>query len=168
MSTFVCRTCGVEFKRARSQKYTCSRACERKWYLDKYSPRREKKCTICGKNWFIGGEGSGFHGKKQKYCSAECQEKAHREKHYQRLYKISVSDYDMMLAKQGARCAICGTEDMGGRRPGKKVSVFAVDHDHVTGQVRGLLCMTCNFMIGYAGDDVTVLQRAIEYLKTSA
>jgi hypothetical protein len=42
--------------------------------------------------------------------------------------------------------------------------MLAVDHDHETGQVRALLCSTCNIMIGHAQDDVSILARAIQYL----
>jgi hypothetical protein len=43
--------------------------------------------------------------------------------------------------------------------------MLSVDHDHVTGAVRGLLCSNCNLVLGYACDDVTVLQKAIGYLR---
>ena len=65
-----------------------------------------------------------------------------------------------MSAAQGDGCAICGgVNDPPGRR-------LAIDHDHVTGQVRGLLCYRCNSAIGLFKDDVTVLRRAILYLES--
>ena len=58
-------------------------------------------------------------------------------------YGITVDDFDRMLRDQDGKCAICGTTEPGGRR-----GVFAVDHDHQTGRVRGLLCFPCNRRLG--------------------
>ncbi len=57
---------------------------------------------------------------------------------------------------QGGGCAICG------KRPGK-VSLH-VDHDHETGEVRGLLCVGCNNALGQFRDDLELLARASDYL----
>jgi len=45
-----------------------------------------------------------------------------------------------------------------------KIKRFAIDHDHQTGKVRGLLCGFCNALIGYAKDDISILKSAIKYL----
>jgi hypothetical protein len=63
-----------------------------------------------------------------------------------------------MLKDQGGCCAICGTDT-----PGTS-GIFAVDHDHKTGKVRGLLCRSCNVGIGNLGDDPKRLKEAIRYL----
>lgn len=68
-------------------------------------------------------------------------------------YGLTVEQYERMVDQQGGRCAIC-------RRAGR----LHVDHNHNTGEVRGLLCMNCNTGIGHLGDDVEVLGRAIGYL----
>lgn len=57
------------------------------------------------------------------------------------LYGITLDDFNVMLKEQNDRCAICHTNVPGG--PGSPGS-FAVDHDHTTGKVRGLLCARCN------------------------
>lgn len=62
-----------------------------------------------------------------------------------------------MAIRQGGRCAICRREPEQGRR-------LAVDHDHATGEVRGLLCKACNTALGMFRDDVASLARAIGYL----
>jgi len=70
-----------------------------------------------------------------------------------------------MHNKQHGRCAICRkTESFINAKTGKKQKL-SVDHDHGTGMVRGLLCVCCNRMLGYAKDDHMTLQRAIDYLK---
>ena len=55
--------------------------------------------------------------------------------------------------RAGKVCAICGSDEG-----------LAVDHDHETGRVRGVLCRSCNTGLGFFGDDVARLARAIEYL----
>jgi hypothetical protein len=64
-----------------------------------------------------------------------------------------------MLFLQDFACAICR------RRQDELEQGLAVDHDHVTGQVRGLLCMNCNTALGQLGDDVVRIIRASEYVK---
>jgi hypothetical protein len=74
----------------------------------------------------------------------------------QREFGITLAEYNQMLVQQNGGCAICN------RLPGKRR--VAVDHDHETGIVRGLLCTQCNQMLGLTRDSVTTLQSAIEYL----
>jgi hypothetical protein len=75
-------------------------------------------------------------------------------------YGIEENDYDALLARQGGRCAICDATEPGGQR-----RVFSVDHDHMTGLVRGLLCGNCNFALGHFKDRPDLLERAVEYLR---
>lgn len=72
---------------------------------------------------------------------------------------LSLEAYDSMLENQGGGCAICGT-----KTPGARTGVFAIDHCHKTGRVRGLLCTNCNNGIGRFHDDPDRLQRAARYL----
>lgn len=62
-----------------------------------------------------------------------------------RNYGITLKQYDEMLEKQNYSCAICGNKDAGNVR--SKYNVFSVDHDHKTGRIRGLLCMSCNISV---------------------
>ena len=63
-----------------------------------------------------------------------------------------------MFAKQDGRCAICCREQDSKR--------LAVDHDHHTGQVRGLLCSDCNRGIGLLQDNALNLLAAYHYLNS--
>ena len=74
-------------------------------------------------------------------------------------YGITLEDYARMLAEQGGSCAICFTEP-------QKSRVLDVDHCHVTGTVRGLLCRSCNLTLGRMNDDADTLRRAADYLET--
>jgi hypothetical protein len=76
------------------------------------------------------------------------------------VYKITPEKYDELFEKQKGRCAICRSTSPGRKR----AKFFCVDHDHATGQVRGLLCIGCNLILGHARDHVGVLQSAIDYL----
>jgi hypothetical protein len=68
------------------------------------------------------------------------------------------SEIDKHASQQGGTCPICELPPIEGKR-------LYVDHDHWTNKVRGLLCHTCNLMLGYADDDIVSLRRAISYLE---
>lgn len=84
-----------------------------------------------------------------------------------RKFRMSLGEYERLLADQGGRCAICRIDSPGGR------GAWHVDHDRSCcpsakscGEcVRGLLCTNCNLMLGHAKDEPTVLVAALNYLK---
>lgn len=76
-----------------------------------------------------------------------------------RKYGITKEQYDNLLQQQGGGCAICGrTEEPDGRK-------LSIDHDHNTGDVRGILCNNCNNGLGSFGDDIEGMHKAINYLQ---
>lgn len=75
-----------------------------------------------------------------------------------RLYGISIADYNKMFAKQNGCCAICG------RHQTELKQRLAIDHDHKTKEIRGLLCNSCNAVLGSVFENVTILNVAIHYL----
>ncbi len=77
-----------------------------------------------------------------------------RKRNYKYLYGITVEQVEEMRKKQNGLCAIC------------KVRLATnIDHDHLTGQFRGILCGTCNRGLGIFYDNPTILASAIEYLE---
>ena len=79
----------------------------------------------------------------------------------QRFYGLKPGQAALMLESQGGACAICEDEiTLAGPTAG------CVDHDHVTGAVRGFLCRRCNSGLGMFRDDHKKLLRAVEYLET--
>lgn len=83
-----------------------------------------------------------------------------RRRRLKAIYRITLENYESMLAAQGGGCAVCGaTEPGGGKGP-----FFHVDHDHETGKVRGLLCQGCNTGIGNFREDVDRMAGAMAYL----
>lgn len=90
-------------------------------------------------------------------CKA-CSSMAAHERRVEGVYGITASEYNRIFRDvQGGRCAICLNRPASIR--------YAVDHDHQTGEVRGVLCKRCNHdLLGGAHDDVEMLYRALEYL----
>jgi hypothetical protein len=79
-------------------------------------------------------------------------------------YGITMAQYEALSRAQGHKCGICGTAEASIHRAGTKREL-SVDHDHDTGEVRGLLCNRCNRGIGYFGDSVGGLLKAVAYLR---
>lgn len=75
-------------------------------------------------------------------------------------YGITIEDYDCILDEQGGVCAVCKTD-----QPGANKMFFSVDHNHMTGRVRGLLCNDCNFAAGRLQDNYIVAQALADYLR---
>lgn len=76
-------------------------------------------------------------------------------------YGMTVREFDASLSAQKGLCACCGTDDPGGPH-----GSFIVDHDHETGDVRGILCNRCNSAIGWLGDSAEGVAKALAYLTT--
>ena len=76
-------------------------------------------------------------------------------------YGITMLQYDALLASQNYCCACCGAGEPRG------TGNFNVDHDHETGQIRGIVCQNCNAGIGQLGDTLDGVKKAIAYLETS-
>jgi len=79
-----------------------------------------------------------------------------REEQLQKKYNITEAIYAQILASQNNVCGICHNH--------QRYKRLAVDHDHKTGQVRGLLCENCNRGLGRFFDSSTRLRRAADYL----
>jgi len=94
------------------------------------------------------------------YRNKPSTKKRNRNNKLMRKYGIDTNEYNQLLESQNYTCAICGSTETGGK--GKKH--FSVDHCHTTKKVRGLLCKSCNIMLGEAKDNTRILSKAIEYL----
>ena len=77
-------------------------------------------------------------------------------------YKMTLEEYQKMHDEQGGKCLICNQETKG---RGKKKNQLAVDHCHETGKIRGLLCNYCNTGLGLFRDNISLLEKASNYLK---
>ena len=76
-----------------------------------------------------------------------------------RKYGWTPEQFEVQLAIQGGSCAICRSDEPGGH------GRWHVDHDHVSGNVRGILCSNCNLGIGNVKDDIALLRKMGKYLQ---
>ena len=159
--TLTCFYCREKFpnpaRRGPDRKF-CSPPCKVRWWREEYDRRRQtappRPCERCG--------GPVAHKTRRPVCK-ECRvddrsQPYRRDVQLRSLYGITQADYDRLLALQYGRCAICGTT-----KPGTR-GTWRVDHDHQTGQVRGLLCDRCNLGIGYMQDNPDILMAAGRYV----
>src|ERR1700757_2464970 len=115
-----------------------------------------KPCQRCGKQ----------KGKKQRHlkycwtCNREVQKEQSRGAHAKAIferYGLTIDEYNGLYELQGGRCALCRIATGRTRR-------LSVDHDHKTGDVRGLLCRPCNTLLGRVRDSIAFFRRCIDYL----
>lgn len=126
---------------------------------DRYVPERlAVEDATCKNGHVVTAETvvTGKNGRRRcPVCYTQSQRKARLNK-----YSLSPEEYEDMLERQDGKCAVC-KEVMGGSRNEH------VDHDHVTGKVRGLLCAHCNTAIGKFRDEPERLIAAAQYLMNS-
>lgn len=122
-------------KKWRDNNLDVARALTRKWQIE--NPEKKKEC-------------------EKTYVKNNPQKRADQDRH-QKLknkYGLTLDQYRTGCQLQENKCSICR----------KECDSLCVDHNHETDVVRGLLCSTCNLMLGYAHDDPEILRRAIDYL----
>lgn len=133
---------------------------------------KKKKCADCGTEEIMKFPVNlrrnlcrTCHTKRQKAMTRRQREKMgeaawfllQKEKHIKRKYGISLERWDEMFAAQNGECAICRKGDI----------KLVVDHNHETGEVRGLLCGPCNLGLGHFNDSLELLILATGYLYNS-
>lgn len=113
-------------------------------------------------------DGKGSHCRK---CNASyCRIRHNTNKDVPWAYKLqynfnlTISDYNQILFLQDNKCAICLKEEIIIDNRTNKVKRLAVDHNHTTGKVRGLLCGNCNVGLGKFKEDLFNLQSAYKYI----
>ena len=139
-------------------------------------PSDEKQCLGCKKIKNL--DKFGFHSRDKNFRSRckECAKneyKAYVERNREqylisqsfsqlkKIYGITKEEYENKLKSQNNKCAICSAETP----QQKNIKRFSVDHCHKTTQVRGLLCSPCNKGLGCFFDNISILEKAVEYLR---
>jgi hypothetical protein len=113
---------------------------------------RCKPCKMAAHKRYVKAVG---YDRKRYWANGDSE----RQRHLLKKYGVTFAIYRLMLAEQHGRCAICS-------RPEPASRMFDVDHDHATGKVRGLLCTSCNRVLGHAGDSPERLRSAADYLSS--
>jgi len=114
---------------------------------------------------------------RQNYAKNALAIKAHKRRwcvnngdkmsHYQRKsklktdYGLTIEQYEELLQYQNGICKICGKVNPNGLR-------LCVDHNHITGEIRGLLCINCNKGLGHFMDNIALLEEAKRYVETAS
>lgn len=120
-----CKACRAVDEEGRRQRATPERVAEKvEWARRDYACKRARKRAYLA-DW--------------KERNQERVREMHRASQYRKRYGITIADFDLRLAEQGGRCAVC--REIFVSRP-------HVDHDHASGVVRGLLCAACNLGVG--------------------
>ena len=81
-----------------------------------------------------------------------------------RKYNMTLEQYTTLLKSQNNVCAICKNSEVRKANNGK-VMKLSVDHNHITGQNRGVLCNKCNLVLGNSDEDIDRLLKTVEYIK---
>ncbi len=114
-------------------------------------------CNAWARQYYEDVERHDGHPTKERRRAHNASE-YNREWKLQKTYGVSDADYQRLLDEQDGLCAVCE------RHHTEFTRRFAFDHNHKTGKIRGLLCISCNRGIGYLGDDPERLISAAAYL----
>jgi hypothetical protein len=93
-------------------------------------------------------------------ANPEAQAARKRREYFRQTYGLDIEQVDVMFAAQGSRCAACGDDSIATNTKKRHV-----DHCHVTGRVRGVLCRPCNLALGQIRDNPATLRALAEYLE---
>lgn len=140
-----------EFNKAKSGKYGVRGDCKECHWLS-YKNNNNDKINQRAREYRKNNPDK-IRKNNQKY--KENNKEQLKNKHLEKLYGITLKEYKQLLKEQNGVCKICG---------GTCKKDLHVDHCHDTGEIRGLLCVRCNVALGHFQDDITLLQKAIEYL----
>jgi hypothetical protein len=136
----------------RTECKACTSARRRKWY------EANRQFEIDRVTEWRKANPEHFSDWQRTYRNRPERKRAMRDLYYRRTYGLTADEIDAMLAAQDGGCAICG------RLPTRLASLH-LDHDHETGEVRGLLCIDCNQGIGKFHEDAARLRAAADYLE---
>jgi hypothetical protein len=125
----------------------CTSARRRAWY----ESNREREIERV-RQWSVQNPAR-VRANMQRFTESGKRKVSNRKSHLKRKYGMTLDDFDALLASQGGGCAICGKPDPDN-----------VDHDHVTGRVRGILCWNCNIGVGQFEDSEDRLAAATSYI----
>jgi hypothetical protein len=163
-TTKKCGKCGTvkpveEFNFQDRRRGTRVSWCKPCWnaYMKEYYQKNRDAIGRHAKEWVEANPERNAITKTKYFSRPDIRVREHARRIY-RSYGISAEQYYDTLKEQGGVCAICGGVNGNGKR-------LHVDHNHATGQIRGLLCNKCNNAVGLLDEDPLKAQRLILYLE---
>jgi hypothetical protein len=127
---------------------------QREWYYENHERELAKRRAYQEANRERVREMNRDNHRRHQQEDPEGYKLVRRFRQLKHKYGITQQQYDDMYNSQQGLCAICI----------QPFDIFAVDHNHITGRIRGLLCKSCNTLLANAKEDSSLLQRAIDYL----
>jgi len=144
----ICRDCGLELELSEFPKAPTNKG------------GHSTRCKKCLSIYQIKGRRKKYPLKKRRHEGYLTGTKDWKKSCYLfAKFGVTLREYNEFLSKQNGKCKICGI-------PIEQChKMLAIDHDHTTGLIRGLLCQPCNLGLGLFKDNVELLRSAINYLK---
>lgn len=160
-----CVICHKKFKTSISPKTTCSKECNvlngKRLSSEWVKNNREKVNARTVKHRANNLEKYRAYGRKRAAKNRLENPRTVKSNKLKSTYGITLVELESILKKQNHKCAICKFKfDYESQSKGPHI-----DHDHKTGRLRMVLCRFCNNLLGYANDDVSILEATISYLK---
>ena len=123
-------------------------------------------CKVCknesGKRWYYAGGKEKSEGQNLEWRKTKKGQAIDRRYRLKRKYKMTESQYLMLYNLQNKVCAICNLPERTKQKG--QLRALAVDHNHETNKVRGLLCQRCNIALGHIEKNIKLLPKIFEYL----
>jgi hypothetical protein len=157
-----CKRCGLEFdhtgfyvdRTANDGRRAICKGCDRAANFAWYEANRQRAIDAA-REWQRRNP-ERYRETQERYNARRKSE--YRADHLRRNFGFTLEEYDAILAAQDGRCGICGDEPAPGQ-------FLHVDHDHESGDVRGLLCVRCNNGCGQFRENPQLLMKALDYVE---
>lgn len=143
-----CRRCDKIFRPKHPSQFNCSISCTK------------ATASQSSKNW--ASRNRNYRNEYNKKYNQQHSERV-KDTHYFARYGITLDEARIILESQSGLCAICKRVLQFGGKKGRDAP--CINHSHLTGKVRGILCTSCNLLIGYASDSKNILESASNYLE---
>ena len=144
-----CRNCNKPLSPPKRPPHTCycSPQCRYGWWnsLRKHKKPFMRRCSICNVKINMGLQ-------PLKYCK-KCKLATRRTRERCQRHGITIEEFQVLLKAQHNQCVLCGSKNR-----------LVLDHDHITGRLRCVLCWTCNLGLGMFRDDPAQLRAAADYI----
>lgn len=126
------------------------------FYFNKTRGKYTNKCRLCY------NRGMRLYRQELKILRPNYKKNKIRNSNLKRKFGITLDDYNLRVKIQEGKCLICNQERLSSK--GKKL---AIDHNHKTGKIRGLLCTRCNTLVGYIEFNIDLLPKVLHYLNSN-